>query len=177
MKKKESIIDYVYTNDSQGIFTAAECFNKAADLIENEIKGNSNQEIILGLTNASITNHSFSIELFLKCLQVIEQGRFKTCHNLLVLFNELNQVLRDRIISGFNDSHTYFPDSVVVTIRDKKYDFLEIITEAKNSFTESRYYFESKGLLYNYALKNATDCIKGIILECDPKIMYQNFYW
>jgi len=107
----------------------------------------------------------------------IEADHFLIGHDLLLLFNELSEFLRNRIKSNFKDGYIYFPHSLLLQAKDKQYDFIEILTEAQNAFKEHRYYFEKSSINYKYALQYATNCIRGIILEFAPKITYQQFWF
>ena len=171
------VSEYIETNEVQKMFDSAECFYKASELIESETKRAPTTGLTEGLHNASIVNHALSIELYLKCLQVITEGRFKTGHSLLELFDSLNVVIKDRIINQFNDSHTYGRYSVVITVRKKQFNLIEILTLAKNAFIEFRYSFENTTVDYIYELEQLTNTLRGIIMESAPDIKVDDTCW
>jgi HEPN domain-containing protein len=145
-------------------FFDAENFMMASKLItqkaSNDLFTSDGIEKSIGLKYVSNVNHAYAIEIYLKCLMIIEKGEFIEGHDLALLFNNLLPETQKSIIDNFNANYKSLK-------RSKKYfgvffetNFVEQLDEAKKAFIDFRYLFS----------KNSTPEYVDISLHSLPPI-------
>jgi HEPN domain-containing protein len=153
--------------ESTTYFIASQCIEKEVNnLMGNE--GRKDSKRIHSLVDAAIVNNSFSVELLLKCLSVIQTREYCMIHDLKKLFDKISCDVQGKIIDCYNNNHiSYFND--FISPNGPKYDFITLLTEAKDTFPELRYSFQ-KYPNKRYLLVGVIKSIKEIILELMPDI-------
>src|SRR5882724_2248792 len=84
-----------------------------------------------------------AVELYLKCLLLIQVGQFPATHNFKVLFGQLPRVTRIRLEKKHDESKATHPDFAAAreTSLDPN-DLMSVLDAAQESFTELRYPYE-----------------------------------
>lgn len=154
---------------AQRIFDEAENFFVASNILANSID-KSDELKKLGMQNVFNITHAFAIELYLKCLQIIEKGNYQGGHELIKLFNRLNNSTKDRIRYFYNQKWLEMRFATIVFIKPNEGDFVELLSEIKEPFKAFRYLNENGKELPLYNLKNAINCLRAVIFELDEII-------
>lgn len=119
------------------IFRAAWGFSKATDLLD--LSGDGKCGV------AGAVNEAFCLELYLKCLLMLETGKQAHGHKLKALFEGLSATNQAKVQTYYDED--LGPDkSVTVQVRGKTYtsDLNGVLLATDNSFVEWRYLFEEK---------------------------------
>jgi hypothetical protein len=122
----------------------------------------------IGLQYVMYLNHSFAVELLLKCIMIMETGHYYTGHHLFDLFSKLPEKTQQQITVRFNEYE--------VRRRDLKYfgmfeevDLLMVLREAQNAFIQFRYLFENREAP-RYDLDITVECHKYYICNAKPEL-------
>jgi len=129
--------------DFRKIFQLAERYSEASRILEAQMKGDE-----WGVSAPRLLVDSFAIELYLKCLYVLDTGSPPPReHDWVKLFEALDSHTRnaireafDRIVSEdpvLRHLAVINPDAVKIT------DFHRSLAAAKNTFDKRRYLFEA----------------------------------
>ena len=154
---------------AQRIFDEAENFFLASNILANSID-KSDELKKLGMRNVFNINHAFAIELYLKCLQIIEKGNYQGGHVLIKLFNRLDYSTKDTIRHLYNQKWLEMRYSTIFFIKPNEGDFVELLKEIKEPFVAFRYLSENEDGLPLYKLENAINCLRSVIFELDEII-------
>jgi hypothetical protein len=170
MSKKHKPPKKWNNNKPEEIFIQAEVFSIASDYthkasLKQFLNGSPNFGIQVSF--AANVNHAFACELYLKCLQVIEQGFYFEGHRLLDLFNALNPQTQAKIIKRHDVDVIHGPIAFMIN-RGRPKTILELLAEANNAFVEIRYCFENDKHV-PYDLSWAARIIRNLILELRPE--------
>jgi len=113
-----------------------------------------------------------AVELYLKCLLLIQVGQFPATHNFKVLFGQLPRVTRIRLEKKHDEIKATHPDFAAAreTSLDPN-DLMSVLDAAQESFTELRYPYEQdikaqKGSVFPLWL--FLMCVRDRILELHP---------
>ncbi|OIR00593.1 hypothetical protein GALL_172830 [mine drainage metagenome] len=159
--------------EAQKYFDAAENFYRASQTIYYNLNKEGSEEKELGMINVFNVNHSFAIELYLKCLICIEKGEVKgknRNHLLFKLYSVLSTSTQERIKHLYNESSLKLQHATVFLVNPNEDDFVEILKEIDTPFEIFRYYFEKGVELPIYKLNNAVSCIRAVIFEVEELI-------
>jgi hypothetical protein len=129
--------------DFRKIYQLAERYSEASRLLEAQMKGDE-----WGVSAPRLLVDSFAIELYLKCLYVLDTSSAPLReHDWVELFDALGSHTRtairetfDRIVSEdpvLRHLHVINPDAVKIT------DFNRSLAAAKDTFDKRRYLFEA----------------------------------
>lgn len=125
----------------------------------------------ISLYLVATTNLAFSIELFLKCLILIETQKPTTGHDLGVLYSKLSPNTQSKIESEFNK--LYLNSAALKTLPDKAmklHTIQEVLETNSNTFEKYRYFYE-RGLKHgqgNMGLGEIAQALQIVISQIDP---------
>lgn len=121
-----------------------------------------------------ISNETFALELFLKCLHRI-RGHKHRGHNTEKLFNALgtkDQITIDRYLLEIVQRHK---DYTLMCEKGVRFDAGFVVQRARTAFETARYWFEGKlpdadddGFVSNAGIGNLCDAIRKLILDSNP---------
>ena len=124
------------------ILKQADAFQRASVLaLDCALKEAKEQKLHLSLVYG--VNAAFAVELYLKCLLLIEGGQVPETHNLKQLFNQVSRESRGKITKRHNTLAADHP--VLSEFRQKlgiKTDLNSILEDGQDIFTQFRYFFE-----------------------------------
>jgi hypothetical protein len=119
------------------VFRTAWGFSKATDMLAQGGDGKC--------AVAEVVNEAFCLELYLKCLLMLETGNKGHGHKLKDLFDKLSQTNQAKVERYYNED---LGDLKMVTVqrRGKTYasDLNGVLQATSDSFVEWRYLFEEK---------------------------------
>jgi hypothetical protein len=88
-------------NKAKEIWLLAKAFENSSRVIHNtaydKLTKTKDENAAMPLTYAAFVNHSFSLELYLKCLFSIELSRYPFEHKLKLIFDELPETLERKL--------------------------------------------------------------------------------
>ena len=140
-------------DNARGILWSADCFRLSARLLFEEVlQGKTRFALGFGVLAA------FSVELFLKCLLVIEAGQYPETHNLKKLFAQLKPETRNELRKK-HDANAE---------RKAKFGTLEeLLEQGQDAFERFRYSFE-KGEETGFALNLLGEVVRQKIISLHP---------
>lgn len=170
-KKKE-----FYSNNYEVAFWEAQTFLIAAEAISkiaqttmlNEIRNNQHPEKSIGLQMAKHVNHSYAVELLLKCTMIIDLGYYRGGHNLFELFYSLKEETQVAIFERFSQYNIKRRHPVYFGIFEDV-DIVMVLREAGEAFVNLRYRFEGKPTP-KYELYDTIECIEYYIFSVKPEL-------
>ena len=116
------------------------------------------------------TNAAFTLELYLKCLLVIERDEYFEGHDLKRFFCRLKGRTQNLLRAHHAEFIKDKPDFKAMAQSGRKVDLETLLKEARNSFMEFRYaYEEPYGKETSFALGGLILGIKQIIFERFPE--------
>jgi len=140
-------------DNARGILWSADCFRLSARLLFEEVlQGKSRLAFGFAVLAA------FSVELFLKCLLVIEAGQCPETHNLQKLFAQLKRETRNELRKK-HDAHA-----------ERKAEFgtlEELLEQGQDAFERFRYSFE-KGEETGFSLNLLGEVVRQKIIGLRP---------
>lgn len=145
--------------DPKLAFTTAEAFKEVCKVLWDAIQ-NGNTRI---LPLAMATNAAFALEMYLKCLLLLEQGqapRGRDGHDLHKLFHALNPTVQSQLTKD----HEGFFKSKGLPVDDLE----ELLKRGRNAFVEFRYAHEQVPTGTYFALNGLTYCVRERILKAQP---------
>ena len=172
-------------NNPEDIFKHAEAWWITNFLAEDKGKSYWNTsipsggEIPLGEYAAKFLSNSaacqaFALELYFKCIQVIETGSFIEGHYLINLFNGISKENQNRIIVNHNriienhSMHKQYKKSQL--LKNKDMSFLKILERSSKAYENYRYIFMSNPKEKNEAYLTFTvHACKILIEELKPE--------
>jgi len=150
------------------IFNTAEVFSRAADLINKEMQTNKD----FSLMAPFVVNRAFSLELYLKCLIVLEKGfipKDKKVHGLKDLYGLISAKSKQVIKSNYNK---LVANDITLKIahREKNIDLdlSTVLNKISSAFVKWRYIYE-KNFTDFYSVKTIAISIKKRIFELKPE--------
>ena len=117
-------------------------------------------------------NSAFSLELYLKCLRIIEGNPAGNTHDLECIFDKLLPESKKAIRKYFREELNRKP--IVIQLRaagysNRKLQFRFILRNAKDAFEQWRYYFERKRKTKSYNAEAIRHSVRRVIIERHPK--------
>lgn len=154
-------------SDPEFIFKAAECFNVVANLTNHD--GNYLAQ--------SIVNDALSLELYLKCLILLEGNKYGRAHDLVKLFKLLRSGSQVWIKNRYNTLHLNNIVTFLHEIHDRKgvpiptrIDFEFIMETSKIAFQNYRYHYEKgPSQLGSWLATGVAECVCAMILTKHPE--------
>jgi hypothetical protein len=151
--------------DPKLAFLNAEAFLEVCKVL---IVALQNGRPILGLALA--TNAAFALEMYLKCLMLLEQGHARYGHDLHNLFHSLSQSTQ----SELTREHEKFVKSdpaymARVSKEGLPTNLEELLRLGRNAFTDFRYAHEQIPSKTDFALNPLTYCVRERILKLQPE--------
>lgn len=128
----------VKTIDTDHIYKVAEQFEHTANMLSTQMGTSGAHPPV----SPFVVNVTFSIELYLKCLLILETNRRpKNSHELHTIFNRLSSESRSIITSDFQNSIS--SDATIRVMKtqfpDLKVDIQSVLLGMNNAFKEWRY--------------------------------------
>jgi len=154
--------------DAKPIFETATNF-EAASLALNE-KMQKREHYLVTYLAPYFTLNAFSIELYLKCLYAIENGKHApTLHNWDKLFDMLSDESKNKIESTYDNNvkNTKEIQTLLKFVPDAKVDLINALQEMSGAFVKWRYVYE--GNITGYPTATALiDALKTRIKQLKP---------
>jgi len=153
-------------------FLEAEYFIKAANYIiqKNEELESQTLGLFNGITSVYQVNHSFAVEMYMKCLHLITKRDYRGGHKLGDLYDFLDisvqLKLNEKYQNDYSESDYRFTDTTI-------YSFGEILHQMSDYFIYARYAFEkqrNKKDAKLYKLSFSYKVIRDTILEIYPQL-------
>jgi hypothetical protein len=153
-KKKSAASD----TDPQEVFRLADSFLESSRTLVNHYMGGRGDAVKRSGATMTIrlkrqdwaplmppvVLHAFSLELFLKCLILLDSGNIPQSHNSLQLFNALGAVNQARLVKNYKD-HLKTDPTIAAAIKAGKqsdYEIANVLTVTGDAFVRFRYIFE-----------------------------------
>lgn len=158
--------------DAKEMFDTAEAFDLASKLVSFEkYKRELNGDYSLSYHGiaAIVANHAFAIEMYFKCLAIIEKGEFLRGHKLLDQYNFIQQSTRDKIKAYYDDFVQHNPTLERWKTQFRKLpdmNLVAVLQQANNAFEEHRYMPE--GDHQTYLASDVSKALKKYILGIKP---------
>ena len=129
--------------DCLKIYRLAECYWDASSMLDEQARRDE-----WGCAGPKLLVDSFAVELYLKCLYVLDTNKVPPCgHDLLNLFEALNSATKSLIREAFDRSvrdhpilsnlSLFNPEAVKTT------DFKRALEAARDTFVKRRYLYEN----------------------------------
>ena len=157
------------TPDFYQIFQLAEQYSKASIVLDEASKGNEDQ-----WSSPRMMVDSFAVELYLKCLFVIDLNAPPWGHDWKKLFDELKPYTRTAIRDEFNrivNSHPVLRNLDVINPEALKMtDFDLSLKVAKNTFDKGRYTYDSelpRGWFYTHLIREAIRSFANMVVPIE----------
>lgn len=155
--------------EAQNFLIASEAISqKAQAILISEFAANKTSDKSIGLQYAKYVNHSYAVELLLKCIMIIENKRFFAGHALLDLYKLLDSDTQIQLFEIYKKCNhirrnmTYFGMFEEVTI-------VMVLEEAKEAFKDFRYLFEGRSTP-KYNLDLVVACLEKYIFQIKPEL-------
>jgi len=151
--------------DSKLAFLSAEAFLEICKVLIAAVR-RGNMKI---LTLAIATNAAFSLEMYLKCLLLLEEGRAPYGHDIYRLFHSLSQSTRSELTKdheAFVNSKPSFAAQARQTGTSTNLE--ELLKLGRNAFTAFRYAHEQIPSKTDFGLNGLTCCVRERILKLRP---------
>jgi len=171
---KKTTLTPVYS--PKQIFISAQNFGNSAKLLEHLssqiLSQHPGPSELPPFFQPSVVCMAFSVELFLKCLILVEKGNFQPTHKIQELYLKLPMTSQKAISDKFDEFIATSPtiramQAEYPNISSKLDDVLKVVNEA---FVDWRYIFEGNaGSLYG--LGELCEAIRGRIIEIKPDIV------
>jgi hypothetical protein len=146
-------------------FLSAEAFLEVCKVLTAALRAGNRRVLSLALA----TNAAFSLEMYLKCLLLLEQGLAARGHDIHALFHSLSSSTR----SELTRAHEKFAGSNSALMERLSQEGLptnleELLKRGRNAFTDFRYAHEQIPSKTDFALNGLTKCVRERILELQP---------
>jgi hypothetical protein len=146
-------------------FRTAEAFLEASEVLHADGKaGNDRLLVIVFATLAA-----FQLEMYLKCLLLVEEGLHREGHDVLKLFQSLSVKTQAELTQAHE---TYIADCpeflALLKSRNLSADVLSLLDRARDAFRDFRYAHEGKGGS-TWALTSLVMSIRSRILRAHPE--------
>ena len=151
--------------NSKLAFVTAEAFLEVCKVLNKAIES-GNTRI---LTLAMATNAAFSLEMYLKCLLLLEKGHASRSHDIHDLFHALSESTQAQLTKDhqdFVDSHSSF--TVQARQTGSPNNLEELLNLGRNTFTDFRYAHERIPSKTIFGLNGLTFCVRERILKLRP---------
>ena len=151
---------------AENAFRTAEAFFEASEVLH--ASGRAGNEKLLVIVFATLA--SFQLEMYLKCLLLLEEGLHREGHNVLKLFQCLSDKTQTELTKAHNEYLAQFP-AFLALLRHKNLspDLISLLDRGHRGFTEFRYAHENKGGKSTWALTGLMMPIRERILKLKPQ--------
>ncbi len=146
--------------DPYNIFAQAEGFTDASTSMldaSNIPTGNMMMRVV------SVATSAFAVELYLKCLIVIEGKPVPREHNLSRLYAKLSADTQESLQAHYQAFlPEYLPtmvDTRPASVPRGPRDYVSALSNAERKFEQYRYFFEAEGNMTSVALDGALECL------------------
>jgi len=161
--------------DAKDVFFYAACFEYSALMLSKAHQERITKAIVgatirLPTVVPGIVNSSFSLELYLKSLLILE-GKNSWGHGLLSLYNEVDTTNQRRIEKLYQEELAKFPINFPPTVKSAntiKLDIISVLERIKDAFSCFRYVFEGNTNSYIGA-QHVRDAVRRVIEEIKPE--------
>jgi hypothetical protein len=151
--------------DPKLAFVSAEAFLEICKVLTAAI--NSGNRGILSLALA--TNAAFSLEMYLKCLLLLEEQRAPHLHDMHDLFHALSSSTQSELIEAHENFVSFNPSFIEQARQTESQTDLEnLLKLGRNAFTDFRYVHERIPSETVWGLNGLTKCVRERILELQP---------
>jgi hypothetical protein len=157
-----------HNRDPAAIFLFAEQYKHASNWLALSRRNGFEHEVRI----PAVVCSAFALELFLKCLLVIE-GRKSTGHDLRELFDSLSDDaktrIRDRFAPRLPEAQQMIRESAAAAGVDAPHvDFDSILDLSKAAFVQTRYIYEGIAPGTGWAASGILDATRQVILDLKP---------
>jgi hypothetical protein len=151
--------------DPRLAFLSAEAFLEVCKVMTAALRAGNTRILSLALA----TNAAFSLEMYLKCLLLLEQGLAARGHDIHALFHSLSSSTQ----SELTRAHEKFVESNSALMERLSQEGLptnleDLLKRGRNAFTDFRYAHEQIPSKTDFALNGLTKCVRERILELQP---------
>lgn len=151
--------------DPKLAFVSAETFFEICKVLHTAIQS-GNTRI---LTLAMATNAAFSLEMYLKCLFLLEEGRAPRGHDIHRLFHALSHSTQSELTEAHENFVSSNPSFVQRARRTQSPTDLETLLRlGRSAFTDFRYAHERIPSETVWGLNGLIKCVRERILELQP---------
>ena len=129
-------------------------------------------QLALSITSAAFVNHSYALELYIKCILCIEGTRLDFGHDLPKLYSKISEETKLIIEENYITNVKYYAAYFERHGENKKVDFQSILGQIPRAFVELRYIYEDphKKGNNNYELESIAPSVRNAILKLEPTI-------
>ena len=168
---KEKTAYYVPFKNSHSLFLSAESFYLVSNLIHTDVINKMREKdytFLYQIHAAMVANHALSIELYLKCLSVLEKQKYLSTHNLLELYEDLEiktqQILNDYFKKFIKNNEAFKGWRKMKTMPRR--EIKTLLKLAENAFITFRYNHEQKH--QSYLVADVANAAKKYLIELNP---------
>ncbi len=140
---------------AKDIFRTANIFNHAASVINKKMVEELENKGSTMLPAAGLTNCMLALELYLKCLYVLESGKkIIRTHSIKELYDSITPAAQSEIQTLFEEAKRQNPtmQALASQFPDNEYSLDAVLELVNEAFIEWRYAFEKNaGSLYGHA--------------------------
>ncbi|MGA2483347.1 MAG: hypothetical protein ABSF92_09530 [Candidatus Acidiferrales bacterium] len=149
--------------DPKGIFGTAEVYLTGASMLANRLPD---------LMFPWVMCSAFSLELYLKCLILVERGTLEKGHDLADLFSKTTPESQKAIRASY-ESHKAKMEAMYAAVKGipaPKTDFDYVLHISADAFVKFRYAFEqgTGGGDFGWSASPISECVRGRLLELHP---------
>lgn len=150
---------------AENAFRTAEAFSEASEGLHKS--GREGNDKLLVLVFATLA--SFQLEMYLKCLLLVEQGLHREGHDVLKLFRCLSDKTQAELTAAHDEYQSDFPPALAeLKRRNIPSDLITLLDRGRRAFMDFRYAHENKGNSF-WALTGLTRLIRERILRLRPE--------
>jgi hypothetical protein len=151
--------------DTKQLFTQAEVLRGSSQILSKFVSTGMPQCVI-----PMVVCSAFSLELFLKCLILIERGKPAGLHHLEKLFNHVDAKSRDGIRARYDQLRAGI-DARFAKFQGPpppKTDFDSVLQMSSEAFQNFRYAHEGMKVQKGWMADPIRDCVRERIIELRP---------
>jgi hypothetical protein len=151
--------------DPKFAFLSGEAFLEICKVLIAAIKSGNTRILTLAIA----TNAAFSLEMYLKCLLLLEHGQAPRVHDIYDLFHALSSSTQSELTKDhekFVNSNPLFLEQACQT--GSTTDLEELLKLGRNAFTDFRYAHEQIPSGTVWGLNGLTFCVCQRILKLRP---------
>lgn len=151
----------------QDVLRSADAFSGACIALDKA--GKEGRALVMTMVMATL--EALMVELYLKCLIMVEGGQYRRGHDLYALFKFLNPQTRDELKEAHDKYLTRWPAFVAqVRARGHSTDLESLLIRGRHSFMDFRYAHEAGGKKGIYfGLHGLSVCARERIMKLKPE--------
>jgi hypothetical protein len=153
------------SSDPWKVFTVAWKFSRTAELILARFRTHKED-----LIHSLAVNSAFAVELYFKCLRILERKPNKKSHELKWLFDHLEPG-HQAAIKGYYDAAIKgdpYAKRVEAAVPHMKHDVDTVLTAMDTAFEDWRYQFEKTKTLTYFGFEHLRRAVERLILDIQP---------